>query len=273
MQLNTTTFIDLRNLIYQHTGLFFPDSKKYVLESRLQARLRERKCSSYEEYCQLLRSMTASDQEFSAVYNLITTNETFFYRDLPQLQVFTKTIIPHVMETNSSGSRIRVWSAACSTGDEPYTLAMMMLEHPALANWSIDIFATDISEVALNAARAGIYGSYAVRNIPPVLLKKYFRAEKDLYVLSDKVKQRVRFAQMNLYDEVKLKGISGMDVIFCRNCLIYFDDKAKQKIVSNLAKCLRPHGYLVIGFSETLHGISQAFKPVHGDRSVVYQKA
>jgi chemotaxis protein methyltransferase CheR len=87
------------------------------------------------------------------------------------------------------------------------------------------------------------------------------------------VKQRVRFAQMNLYDEVKLKGISGMDVIFCRNCLIYFDDKAKQKIVSNLAKCLRPHGYLVIGFSETLHGISQAFKPVHGDRSVVYQKA
>jgi chemotaxis protein methyltransferase CheR len=272
MQLSPSTFTDLRNLIYERTGIFFPDNKKYVLESRLQARLKERKCGSYEEYFQLLKYDAWRDQELSAVYNLVTTNETFFYRDLPQLQEFTNMIVPAVAKANASTSRIRVWSAACSSGDEPYTLAMMMLEHPVLANWAIDILGSDISETALGAARTAIYGSYAVRNVPPVLLNKYFQREAGQYVLSDKVKQLVKFAHMNLYDGSRLKIIRGMDVIFCRNCLIYFDDKAKQKIVNNLAECLRPQGYLVIGFSESLHGITDGFKPLHANRTVVYQK-
>ena len=272
MQLSPSTFTDLRNLIYERTGIFFPDNKKYVLESRLQARLKEKQCRSYEEYFQLLKYDAWRDQELNAVYNLVTTNETFFYRDLPQLQAFTNMIVPAVTKTNVSTSRIRVWSAACSSGDEPYTLAMLMLEHPALANWAIDLLGSDISETALDAARTGIYGSYAVRNVPPVLINKYFQREAGQYVLSDKVKQLVKFAHMNLYDGSRLKIIRGMDVIFCRNCLIYFDDKAKQKIVNNLAECLRPQGYLVIGFSESLHGITDVVKPLHENRTVVYQK-
>jgi chemotaxis protein methyltransferase CheR len=272
MQLSPSTFTDLRNLIYERTGIFFPDNKKYVLESRLQTRLKERKCASYEEYLQLLKYDAWRDKELNAVYNLVTTNETSFYRDLPQLQEFTNTIVPAVAKANASTSRIRVWSAACSSGDEPYTLAMMMLEHPALANWTLELLGSDISETALTAARMAVYGSYAIRNVPAVLTNKYFQREDGQYVLSEKVKQLVKFAHMNLYDESRLKIVRGMDVIFCRNCLIYFDDKAKRKIVNNLADCLRPQGYLVIGFSESLHGISDAFKPLHADRSVVYQK-
>jgi len=272
MQLSPSTFTDLRNLIYERTGIFFPDNKKYVLESRLQARLKERKCATYEDYFQLLKYDAWRDQELNAVYNLVTTNETFFYRDLPQLQMFTNTIIPAVVQANSASSRIRVWSAACSSGDEPYTLAMMMLEHPALANWAIDLIATDISETALGAARDAVYGSYAVRNVPPLFINKYFRHDGPQYFLSEKIKELVKFSHMNLYDGTRLKIIRGMDVIFCRNCLIYFDDKAKQKIVGNLTDCLRPKGYLVIGFSESMHGVSNAFKAVHADRSVVYQK-
>jgi chemotaxis protein methyltransferase CheR len=149
---------------------------------------------------------------------------------------------------------------------------MMMLEHPALANWAIDLIATDISETALGAARDAVYGSYAVRNVPPLFINKYFRHDGPQYFLSEKIKELVKFSHMNLYDGTRLKIIRGMDVIFCRNCLIYFDDKAKQKIVGNLADCLRPKGYLVIGFSESMHGVSNAFKAVHADRSVVYQK-
>jgi chemotaxis protein methyltransferase CheR len=272
MQLSSSTFTDLRNLIYERTGIFFPDNKKYVLESRLQARLKERQCASYEEYFQLLKYDAWRDQELNAVYNLVTTNETFFYRDLPQLHEFASTIIPDVAKANASTSRIRVWSAACSSGDEPYTLAMMMLEHPALANWTLELMGSDISETALAAARTAVYGSYAIRNVPPLLVHKYFRREAGQYALAENVKRLVKFTHMNLYDGSRLKIVRGMDVIFCRNCLIYFDDKAKRKIVNNLADCLRPQGYLVIGFSESLHGISDAFTPLHGNRSVVYRK-
>lgn len=272
MELSMATFLDLRKLIYEHSGIFFQENKKYVLESRLQTRLRERNCASYEEYCHLLKFDPWRDKELRTLFNLVTTNETFFYRDLPQLQAFTESVIPTIVEANRATSRIRLWSAACSTGDEPYTLAIMMLEHSALTNWSIDILGSDISETVLDTARRGIYGTYAVRNIPPALLKKYFVVEEGQYVLSAQVKRLVKFANVNLYDAGHLKMIRGMDAIFCRNCLIYFDDKAKQKTVDHLYDCLRPGGYLVIGFSESLHGLSRAFRPVHANRSVMYQK-
>lgn len=272
MQLSPSTFRDLRDLIYELTGLFFPDGKKYVLEGRLQARLKERKCDSYEDYLRLLKYDAWRDHELNQVFDLITTNETFFYRDVPQLQAFSELIVPSVAQANAQTSKIRVWSAACSTGDEAYTLAMLMLEHPALANWSIEIVASDISESALNAAQAGVYGPYAVRNVPPVLLKKYFHCDRGQYTVIDKVKQLVKFSQINLYDTARMKLLRGLDVIFCRNCLIYFDDKAKQRIVANLGHALRPQGYLVIGFSESLHGMAMPFMALHANRSVVYQK-
>lgn len=272
MEMTASIFASLRDLIYEQSGIYFQDNKKYVLESRLQPRLRERKCASYEEYYNLLRFDAWREKELSTLFTLVTTNETFFYRDLAQLQTFTDTILPTVIKASQGVEKIRLWSAACSTGDEPYTLALMLLEQPALAKWTVEILASDISEAVLDQARKGIYGQYAVRNIPPALLRKYFTEDAGQYVLSAAVKRLVKFATMNLYDSTRLKLVRGMDVIFCRNCLIYFDEKAKQRIVNNLYDALRPGGYLVIGFSESLHNVTRAFRPVHGGRAVVYQK-
>ncbi|MDE3020102.1 MAG: protein-glutamate O-methyltransferase CheR, partial [Nitrospirota bacterium] len=132
MQLAVDTFKQLRDLIYERSGMFFQDNKKYILEGRLQARLRERHCRSYEDYYKLLKFDAWRDSELTALFDLITTNETFFFRDLPQLHAFNDTIVPAVMEANQGTSKLRIWSAACSTGDEPYTLAMMLLERPGL---------------------------------------------------------------------------------------------------------------------------------------------
>jgi len=272
MELDMETFTGLRDLVYEQTGILFQDDKRYVLEGRLQARVKERNCASYEEYYKLLKFDAWRDKELAALYNLVTTGETHFYRDQPQLEAFINAIVPDVMKANETTNTVRLWSAGCSTGDEPYTLAIVAMEHPAFAKWNVEILASDISEGALEAARKGIYGQYAVRNVPPTLLQQYFTKEQGQYELLPQVRRKVRFANVNLYDAPRLKLIRGMDVIFCRNCLIYFDDKAKRKIVSNLYDCLRPNGYLVIGFSESLHNVTRAFKPVRAGRAVVYQK-
>ncbi len=273
LALTDETFAQLRTLIYEQSGIHFADSKKYILEGRLQTRLRERRCGSFEDYYHLLKYDAWRDKELTELFNLITTNETFFFRDQPQLQAFTQTIVPTVLQANRSEMRLRIWSAACSTGDEPYTLAMLLLEMPALAKWTIEIVGTDISETALAQAREAVYGSYAVRNVPPPLLRKYFAAVDGRYALAEQVKRMVKFLNLNLYDAARIKLIRGMDAIFCRNCLIYFDDKAKERIVANLADALKPQGYLVIGFSESLHQAAPRLKRIHASRSVIYQKA
>ncbi len=272
MELTMATFVDIRNLIQRHSGIYFPDNKKGVLQNRLAQRLRERNCPSFDEYCHLLKFDAWRDKELSAVFDLVTTRETYFYRDQPQLRAFMTVIIPAVMQANSASCRLRIWSAACSTGDEPYTLALMLMEEPALAKWQIEIRASDISEGSLYLARRRIYGQYAIRHVPERVLKKYFVVDGDQYTVSPKVNEVVRFTHLNLLDAARVRQVRGMDVIFCRNCLIYFDDKAKRKVVDLLYDCLNPGGYLVIGFSESLHAVSRAFRPISGNRSVVYQK-
>ena len=273
MQLTIAMFNDFRALIYEKTGLFFTDNKKYLLESRLQTRLRERNCKTFEEYWQLIRYDAWRDKELTMLFDLVTTNETYFYRDASQLQAFVDVAVPALLKLNEHTCRLRIWSAACSTGDEPYTLAMMLFEHPALAKWTIEILGSDISETVLTQARSGVYGPYAVRQIPASLRQKYFTEKDGPFVLVPKVRQVVKFANINLYDKARLRLIRDMDVIFCRNCLIYFDDNGKRQIVDSLYDSLKPGGYLIIGFSESIHGVTRSFKPVHANRTVLYQKS
>lgn len=273
VKLSTSVFLNLQTLIYEQSGIFFPANKKYVLEERLKARLRQRNCNSFEEYYHLLKYDAWRDTELNELFNLVTTNETFFYRDLAQLRAFTDVVIPSVMKANQELRQLRVWSAACSTGDEPYTLAILLLEHQAMMNWSIEIVGTDISEASLEAARIGVYDQYAIRNVPSEILKKYFRKEEGRYTLSDQVKQLVTLTQVNLYDSTRMKLLRGFDVIFCRNCLMYFDEKAKRQVIAALCKALRPGGYLVVGAAESLNEFSRWFRVVESHRAVVYQKA
>ncbi len=271
-KLTAETFKQLGDLIYEMTGIHFQDNKTYLLESRLLPRLKACRCQTFESYLNYLRFDAYRDREVTELYTVITTNETYFFRDEAQLESFMKVMIPEVMKTNAANKQIRIWSAACSTGDEPYTLALLLRDYPPLNGWSIDILATDISENVLNIARAATYSSHSLRKVPPAMIAKYFTGKKEQQTLVPQVKDMVRFMNVNLYDRPRLKLVRGIDIVFCRNCLIYFDDKAKAQIVSDLRDALRPKGFLMIGFSETLHDKTGHFRAIHAGRSVIHEK-
>ena len=271
-KLTAETFKQLGDLIYEMTGIHFQDNKTYLLESRLLPRLKACRCQTFESYLNYLRFDAYRDREVTELYTVITTNETYFFRDEAQLESFMKVMIPEVMKTNAATKQIRIWSAACSTGDEPYTLALLLRDYPPLNGWSIDILATDISENVLNIARAATYSSHSLRKVPPAMIAKYFTGKKEQQTLVPQVKDMVRFMNVNLYDRPRLKVVRGIDIVFCRNCLIYFDDKAKAQIVSDLRDALRPKGFLMIGFSETLHDKTGHFRAIHAGRSVIHEK-
>ncbi len=262
-------FRQLRDFIYEKSGIFIPDAKKYLVEKKLVSRLQEKNLSRYEDYLSLLKFGGSTD-ELARLYDAITTNETYFFREPQQLSVCVDKVIPQVMDLKKS-REIRLWSAACSTGEEVYTLAMMLAEKRICSR--IEMIASDISNEVLESARKAVYGSYSVRNVPEPFLKKYFRSNGWTHELDASIRSSVRFANINLIDLGKMRTVQGMDIVFCRNVLIYFDDKAKQKAVSLLYDSLRPGGFLFVGSSESLHSVTRAFKPVVFDKVVAYQRA
>ncbi len=268
MILRDSTFKQLRDLIYQKCGIFVTDSKKYFIETRLTKRLQENGLSNFEDYLYLIQ-YSLNGKEIDRLFDAITTNETFFFRESQQTDLFIDVIAPKVIEQNGKKD-IRVWSAACSTGEEPYTLAMLLKEKQVAVR--SEVSASDISKGVIESARRGVYNLYSVRNVPGAYLNKYFTAHGQTFELSPSIKNQVNFQQINLLDEKKMMLMTGKDVIFCRNVLIYFDDKAKQKVVSLLYNCLKPKGFLFIGASESLHSITRAFRPVIINKVIVYQK-
>jgi chemotaxis protein methyltransferase CheR len=180
-------------------------------------------------------------------------------------------VLPGIRNNRNNVKQIKVWSAACSTGEEPYTISMMLMEK-RLTPGSFEIHASDISEGVLASAKKAVYNSYSVRNIPETYMKKYFESVGQDFNLDAKVKGSVQFRKVNLIEERNSNSIKGIDVIFCRNVLIYFDTRAKQKAVSNLYNSLNPGGYLIIGSSESLHNITRAFRPCVINKVILYQK-
>ncbi len=266
-------FRQLRDFIYEQSGIFIPDNKKYFLENRLGRRVQERNLKGYDEYLYLLK-FGGDKNELIKLFELVTTNETFFFREPQQFDVLCGELLKKILEENTKAARrdVKMWSAASSTGEEAYTIAMMLMERPELAGFRKDILASDISESVLASAKAAVYGSYAVRNVPPAYLSKYFTNKDQNYKLSESVKANVRFMKINLMSDKDVKPIRGVDVIFCRNVLIYFDEKAKQKALALMYDALRPGGSLIVGTSESLHNITRAFRPTVINRVVLYQK-
>lgn len=275
MPLSNETFRLLRDMIYAHSGIFFNESKKYLLETRLSQRIEERNCQTFEDYYYFLKYDPGREAEFLCLFDVVTTNETSFFRDPSQIKAFENGVL-HTLVKEKEAKRdrkLRVWSAGCSTGEEPYTLAMIIKEkQELLKNWTLEIMASDISESVLKSAKKAIYTQNAVRNTPPFILKKYFQNSGSHYSLKDEVKNLVRFQRVNLIDQARLKTIRGMDVVFCRNVLIYFDDKAKKQVVSGFYDSLNPGGYLFLGPVESLYNISRAFKLVNVDGRPLYKK-
>lgn len=267
--LSDSTFRLLGDLICEKTGINIPAGKKYLVENRLLKLIEEYNLKGYDDLLYLVK-YGANGTEMLRLYDAITTNETYFFREPHHFDLFIDEIVPKAIENKGGVKIIRVWSAACSTGEEPYTLSMMLMEKRP--DVFFDVIASDISGMAVASAQRGLYGSYSVRNVPEHYLKKYFKPVGQEYELDRSVRNAVKFRIVNLIDRKKMSEMGAVDIIFCRNVLIYFSDKARQDTVSYLYDALRPGGMLFIGTSESLHNVTRAFRPVTMRKTVVYQR-
>ena len=273
LQLNEEEFRLIRDLIYNHCGLYFDADSKYLLDRRLLQRLAHHKLAGFREYYQFLKYDRKKEEEIADIMDLLTTNETYFFREAFQLRAFTDEILPELMQLKQRERTLRIWSAGCSTGEEPYTIAMLMLELDCFQGWRIEIVGSDISQRVVQHARKGIYGKSSFRATDERYLKRYFtEAEGGGYRVCDAVRERVTISQMNLFDANRLALLGKMDVIFCRNVIIYFDQASKKRVIESFHNTLRSGGYLLLGHSESLMNISTAFALRHLKNDMVYQK-
>ncbi len=274
MQMPNDVFSQYRDFIYQHCGIYFQDNKKYLLEGRIAKRMQHLKINDFAAYLSLLKFGGTRDQEYRFLYEAITINETFFFRNEAQLAVLDESLLAELIKTKAGKPKIKIWSAASSSGEEAHTLAIMYLEkwRHKFPGLEFEIVGTDISPHVLDIARKGVYRQYAVRNMSPEITKKYFRVNGSEYILSDEVRRICRFDQLNLYDDARMKTMLSFDIIFCANVLIYFDMNSKIKVVSHLYNSLVRGGMFFIGYAESLHGISKAFKVLHFPKTIAYKK-
>lgn len=274
-RLSEEEFRLLRDLIKQYCGIYFDDHLKYMLERRLGRRVQKRMLHSFAEYEQFLRFDPERMDELGQVVELLTTNETYFFREKYQLEVFEREVIPEIAERNEARSdrTVRVWSAGCSTGEEAYTLAIILSESRRLSGWQWSVMATDISGRALQQARSGIYGLHSFREEMPFGANKYF-ADLDggKKQASEELKKHITFSALNLTDPSRHALFYGLDAIFCRNVLIYFDNATKRKVVDLFLSKLKPGGFLFLGHSESLLNLSTNFALRHFQGDMVYQK-
>ena len=272
LELPDDVFRLLRDAIYRRSGLWFAESSKYLLQKRLSPRARELNFDSFQKYFYFLQYDARSDAEFDTIYDLITTNETYFFREPAQLTAFTEEIVPDLL-SRKTVKKIRVWSAGCASGEEPYSIAMLLQESDYFEHAAFEIFASDISQQALTRARKGEYRESAFRATDPRMRDKYFiRENETTWRVSDEIRNRVSFGRLNLYDEGRVALLGTVDVIFCRNVIIYFDDSSKRTVVNNFYNRLVAGGYLLLGHSESLMTLSTQFKLKHLKHDMVYQK-
>ena len=266
----------IRDFIYRQCGIFIAENRKYLVENRLSARIKELHLTSYNEYYKYLKFDVNKDEELNKLFVLVTTNETSFFRNPPQLKVFQENVLTDLITElrKQHQYRLRIWSAGCSTGEEPYTLAIIINEvlKSEVNAWDIKITANDLSTQVLQAARTGIYNEYSLRTTPKELLPKYFTKEGQVYKVKEELKRMISFGQINLSNRDQLKRVERSHIVFCRNVIIYFDDDMKRKVINSFYDNLLPGGALLIGHSETLHNICRSFTLEHRPGCIVYRK-
>jgi chemotaxis protein methyltransferase CheR len=273
----STYIIRLRDLIYSEAGIFYPDNKLHTLEERCVTRMKEVGHLSIQGYYDVLTKSPERHNELIKLLNKVTVGETFFFRNQPQLDAFRKIVLPKIVEAQAKSvlKFIRIWSAGCSTGEEPYTLAMILLEESQglMKGLNFEIQASDLNENSLEHARKGLYGDYSTRNLTPYYKQKYFTECSGSLQVKPLLQSKIKFSRVNLQDAGRMLFMKGMDVIFCCNVLIYFDVASKKMAIEHFQNSLLPHGYLFLGHSESLYGISDAFRLVHMPSATAYVKA
>jgi chemotaxis protein methyltransferase CheR len=258
----------LRKYLKDHSGLDLSADKQYLIESRLLPLARRAGLSGISDLVQKMKGGSAAFN--TQVVEAMTTNETFFFRDKVPFEHFRDLIMPRLLGSRANRKTVRIWCAAGSTGQEPYSLAMSLKEMGAqLASWRVEIIATDLSQEVLEKSRAGLYSQFEVqRGLPIQMLVKYFKQVGELWQINADIRAMVQHRQLNLLHDFSQLGV--FDVIFCRNVLIYFDQETKAQVFNRLAKAMEPDGFLMLGAAETVVGLTTVFKPV-AERRGVYQ--
>lgn len=259
-------------IIHDETGLSFGESSRFFLEKRIETRMAARQAPSALDYLHLLLYDSDRDKEWDALITVVTTNETYFMREERQLRCFQRDILPPLAEAAAT-RRVRIWSAGCSSGEEAYTIAILLREVPGFPASGVEIVATDINTRVLARAKEGVYGENSFRGVDASFRRRWFEeVSPGRYRIQESLRQQVSFSRFNLFDAARYSFLSPFDVIFCRNVIIYFDLEAKVRVVERFHDKLRPGGYLLLGHSESLISITDKFKLVHLAHDLVYVK-
>jgi len=268
--------VRIRDVIYHAAGIFHPDNKLSLLQDRCGRRMKALRVATLREYSECLTGRANRQAELIALLNEITIGETSFFRNQPQLDALRRVVIPNIIQAKSHLPirRLRIWSAGCSTGEEPYTLRMLLREEESgqLKNWCAEILATDINQRSLVHAQHGVYGTHSTRNLTPAYRSKYFHSQGDNLQVNAITRAHVTFSRLNLSDNSGMTFMKSMDVIFCCNVLIYFDLVSKRHVIQHFFNNLLPHGYLFLGHAESLYGVNDDFRLVHLPGATAYVK-
>ncbi|MFO1129630.1 MAG: protein-glutamate O-methyltransferase [Rhodospirillales bacterium] len=260
-------FAYLASLIHNRSGIVLPAEKAYLLENRLRPLSGEFSFGSMADLVSALK-LNRDERLARRVVEVMTTNETLFFRDTKPFDLLRDVVLPQLIEARAKGRPLRIWSAACSAGQEPYSIAMTIKENAArFGAWPIEILATDLSSTVLAKARSGIYSQFEVqRGLPIRLLVRYFTQNEAQWTIHPEIRTMVQFRQHNILEDVSSLG--QFDVVFCRNVLIYFDGETKKQVLERIAHSLAPNGALFLGGTETVIGITDRFEPIPGQRGI-----
>jgi len=276
MTLALKDFATIRDEVYRKLGLYFEDSKVYFIQKRIEKRMETLAVASFADYGFLLRFGDKEGREMQALANLITTNETYMFREFEQLQAFADHCLPMILKSREAANdrTLRIWSAGCSSGEEPYTLAIILKEvmHD-FRSWDIKIKATDIDQVRLEMARRAVYEERSVHEIPPEYFDRHItRLPAGFFAIKPETAKLVELEHLNLNDRLAMRNMPQFDFIFCRNVLIYFDDASRKAVVDHFYNALKPGGFIFLGHSESIGRISTAFKLLRVGQHLVYRK-
>jgi chemotaxis protein methyltransferase CheR len=258
--------------LYRRTSMSFAESKRYYIDRRIAERMAATNSTSFNSYFALLRS--DADRELEHLVNAFTVNETYFFREDHQLRCMTSDLLDLVIRGRPAGEPIRIWSIPCSTGEEPYSIAIWLMESwSKVDSYNIEIVGSDIDTRALAAAQDGVYGDRALARLSRQLVDRYFRPVADgRHQIDVGLRNSIQFTRTNLIDAKAMADYRGFDIIFCRNVLIYFDDASRRIAAESLYDCLRPGGYICLGHSETMSRISPLFSVCRFPDAIVYQR-
>ena len=270
MMLTDDEFRLFSQLIYEESGISIKETKREFLQARIQKRLQANKCQSFYRYYKLVTDREQGRRELIDLVDSLTINETSFFRNRPQFDLFENMVIPELKKRRARELKLRFWSAGCSRGHEPYSIAISILKALDFPDaWDVKILASDISLRALDAAQKGVYSEYEISNLPDGCLERYFDRSNGAYQVKPVVKRLVVFDYHNLKHE---NGLTGLDVIFCRNVMIYFDREDQRRLIDKFHNSLAPNGYLFLGHAESLQGLSDKFRFIYHNKGAVYQK-